>query len=67
MGQYLDNARTDGFLRRNFRELKKPKLHVDLRVQLYRQDPLAAILLLVIFGRRALIFFCLKALGKYEK
>ena len=27
-----------------------------------RQDPLEAIL--VIFGRRALIFFCLKALGK---
>ena len=30
-----------------------------------RQDPLEAIL--VIFGRRALIFFCLKALGKNEK
>ena len=30
-----------------------------------RQDPLEANL--VIFGRRALIFFCLKALGKNEK
>ena len=30
-----------------------------------RQDPLEAIL--VIFGRRPLIFFCLKALGKNEK
>ena len=30
-----------------------------------RQDPLEAIL--VIFGRRALIFFCLKALGKKMK
>ena len=30
-----------------------------------RQDPLEAIL--VIFGRRALIFFCLKALGKKRK
>ena len=30
-----------------------------------RQDPLEAIS--VIFGRRALIFFCLKALGKNEK
>ena len=30
-----------------------------------RQDPpLEAIL--VIFGRKALMFFCLKALGKYE-
>ena len=31
----------------------------------FRLDPLEAIL--VIFGRRALIFFFLKALGKYEK
>ena len=30
-----------------------------------RQDPFEAIL--VISGRRALIFFCLKALGKNEK
>ena len=37
---------------------------MNIRVEL-RQDPLEAIL--VIFGRRALIFFCLKALGKNEK
>ena len=40
------------------------KRQLSLRV-LLRQDPLEAIL--VIFGRRALIFFCLKALGKNEK
>ena len=36
-----------------------------LKAVYLRQDHLEGIL--VIFGRRALNFFCLKALGKYEK
>ena len=36
-------------------------------MSLLRQDPPPLEAILVIFGRRALIFFCLKALGKNEK
>ena len=39
--------------------------HHAVLLESLRQDPLEAIL--VIFGRRALIFFCVKALGKIWK